>query len=123
VTLHLRLCQVLPRHHGRDDAPLTDSDVVNRAVLSGVISAEPQRDMSCDGDPITVLLVAFTAPDEKTHWSVGCCEVEVLDEIADPHREELRAGESVLVSGQRTGTGGLWATSLATQAPKSSFES
>jgi hypothetical protein len=86
---------------------------VNRAVLSGLIAAEPRPDTSRDGDPITVLLLAFTAPDERSGNTATCCEVEILDSIADGHRRRLRAGQRVWVVGHLTGDG-LWATSLGT---------
>jgi primosomal replication protein N len=110
--------RLLPRH-GRptgDDDPLPvplGGGEINRAVLSGLIAAEPARDTSRDGDPITVLLVSFSAPDERARHSSTCCEVEVIDSIADRHRRRLRVGRRVWVAGQLTGNG-LWATSLGT---------
>jgi hypothetical protein len=92
---------------------LGDGEEVNRAVLSGLIAAEPRPDKSRDGDPITVLLLAFTAPDERIGSTSTCCEVEVLDSIADGHRRRLRAGQRIWVAGHLTGDG-LWATSLGT---------
>jgi primosomal replication protein N len=89
---------------------------VNRAVLSGLIASEPVRDTSRDGAPITVLLVSFTAPDERSRGASTCCEVEVTDSIADRHRRRLRVGRWVWVAGQLTGDG-LWATSLGTSPP------
>jgi hypothetical protein len=100
-----------------DQDPLLGSfgegEEVNRAVLSGLIAAEPRPDKSRDGDPITVLLLAFTAPDERMGDTATCCEVEVLDSIADGHRRRLRVGKRVWVAGHLTGDG-LWATSLGT---------
>lgn len=87
---------------------------INRAVLSGLLAAEPQRDRSREGDPITVLLLSFAAPDQRARPVSTCCEVEVLDAIADRHRRLLRAGRRVWVAGQLTGPGCLWATSLGT---------
>ena len=101
---------------GSDDpllVPLGSGEEINRAVLSGLIAAEPLRDTSRDGDPITVLLVSFSAPDERARASSTCCEVEVTDSIADCHRCRLRVGRRVWVAGQLTGNG-LWATSLGT---------
>lgn len=91
----------------------SEGEEANRAVLSGLIAAEPRSDKSRDGDPITVLLLEFTAPDERMGNTAACCEVEVLDSIADGHRHRLRAGERVRVAGHLTGDG-LWATSLGT---------
>jgi hypothetical protein len=95
---------------------------VNRAVLSGVMVEEPQRDKSRDGDPITVLLIAFAAPDERARSGSACCEVEVLDEIADRYRRQLRLGSTVLVVGELIGAGGLWANFLAVKTPRRSAE-
>jgi hypothetical protein len=112
--------RLLPRGHGRptggDDpllVPLGGGEEINRAVLSGLIAAEPVRDTSRDGDPITVLLVSFCAPDERARHGSTCCEVEVTDSIADRHRRELCVGRRVWVAGQLNGSG-LWATSLGT---------
>jgi primosomal replication protein N len=115
--------RLLPRGHGRpltaEDpliAPPGGGEEINRAVLSGPIAAEPLRDTSRDGAPITVLLVSFSAPDESAHDSSSCCEIEVTDSIADRHRRRLSVGRRVWVAGQLTGTG-LWATSLGTAPP------
>lgn len=73
---------------------------VNRVLLGGVMVADPQRDTSREGDPVTVLLLSFRAPDDRAHGGSACCEVEVPDELAEPHRKDLRAGAPILVSGQ-----------------------
>lgn len=91
---------------------------VNRAILSGTMIDEPQRGRSRDGDPITVLLVSFPAPDERACSGSALCEVEVVDEIADRHRRQLRPGATVLVVGELTGAGGLWATFLVAEPPR-----
>jgi hypothetical protein len=90
-------------------------EVANAALLSGTIVEEPVRDKSRDGDPVTVVLVAFDAPDEKSRRSSACCEVEVPDEIADPQRQQLRAGRRLVVIGRLTGAGGLWASAIVTR--------
>jgi hypothetical protein len=87
----------------------------NVALLTGTIVEEPVEDKSRDGDPITVLLVAFDAPDEKIRHGVACCEIEVPKEIADQQRNQLRAGRRLVVVGQMTGAGGLWATAIVTR--------
>lgn len=87
----------------------------NVALLSGTIVEEPLRDKSRDGDPVTVLLVSFDAPDEKARRAVAVCEVEVPDEIAGKQRRQLRVGGRLVVVGQLTGAGGLWATAIATR--------
>jgi primosomal replication protein N len=103
-----------------DDPPLVSlgaGEDVNRAVLSGLLAADPQRDRSREGDPVTILLLSFRAPDQWARPVLTCCEIEVPDAVADRHRRELRAGRRVWVVGQLTGAGGLWATSLGTCGP------
>jgi primosomal replication protein N len=118
-----RLLPGRPTSTGSDD-PLLESlgsrEEINQAVLSGVIAAEPQRDRSRDGAPITVLLVSFTAPDQRAHHTGACCEIEILDKLADPHRRKLKAGMRVAVVGQLTGAGGLWALHIIASQPKPS---
>jgi Single-strand binding protein family len=94
------------------------AEEVNNAILSGTIVEEPLRDKSRDGDPITVLLVSFTAPDDKARRASACCEVEVPDPVADQCRRQLQAGGRVAVVGRLTGAGGLWATAIATRKPR-----
>lgn len=98
------------------DLTLPDPDEeANVALLSGTIVEDPVRDKSRDNDPVTVLLVAFDAPDEKARRATACCEVEVPDEIADQQRRQLRPGRRLVVLGQLTGAGGLWATAILTR--------
>lgn len=120
--------RLLPWHGrpgGEDDTPVIPPDgagEINRAELSGLIVAEPSRDTSREGDPITVLLLSFTAPDERARGTSTCCEVEVTDSIADRHRRLLRVGRRVWVAGHLTGEG-LWATALGSSPPpKAVFE-
>lgn len=95
------------------DLTLPDpNEEANVALLSGTIVEEPLRDTSRDGDPVTVLLVSFDAPDEKARRAAAVCEVEVPDEIADKQRRQLRAGRRLVVLGQLTGAGGLWAMAV-----------
>jgi primosomal replication protein N len=117
ITLSPRL---MPRGGGRGsvgDDPLLVSlgsgEETNRAVLAGLIVAEPLRDKSRDGRPITVFLISFSDPDEQAGEASACCEVEVMDSIADPHRWRLGVGRRIWVAGQLTGSG-LWATTLGT---------
>lgn len=102
-----------PRFGGGDlpRVPPDGDEEVNQAVLSGLIAAEPLRDTGRDGDPITVLLLSFDAPDERAREGSTCCEVEVPDSIADRQRRRLHVGRRIRVTGQLTGNG-LWATSL-----------
>jgi primosomal replication protein N len=101
-------------HSARDEviAQADDLAAMNHAVLTGRIAADPLRDVSRKGDPVTVLLIAFDAPDEKA-GETACCEAEVPDEIAETHRKNMRAGAAVLVSGALTGAGGLWVTMIS----------
>lgn len=104
----------------RRSAPirLPDPDEeANVALLTGTIVEDPLRDKSRDGDPVTVLLMSFDAPDEKARRAVAVCEVEVPDEIADGHRGQLRPGMRLVVVGQLTGAGGIWASAIATRKP------
>jgi hypothetical protein len=89
----------------------------NVALITGTIVEDPLRDKSRDGDPVTVLLMSFDAPDEKARPAQAVCEVEVPDEIADRHRAHLRPGARLVVVGQLTGAGGVWATAIATRKP------
>ena len=91
--------------------PAEDTNVV---IVSGVVVEQPVQDMSRDGDPVTVLLISFTAPDEKARRAAACCEVEVLDQVAERERKHLRPGCRVVVFGQLTGAGGLWAKAIVT---------
>lgn len=93
---------------------------VNRAVLRGVMVNEPLPDTSRGGDPITVLQLSFPAPDDRARSDSALREVEVPDEIADRHRGQLRLGATVLVVGELTGAGGLWADFLAVKTPRGS---
>jgi len=94
------------------------NEEANVALLSGTIAEEPLRDKDRSGDPVTVLLVAFDAPDEKARGTVAVCDVEVPDEIANIHRKALRAGKRLVVLGRLTGAGGLWATAIVTRQSK-----
>lgn len=87
-------------------------DVINRAILSGQIVEEPLQDRSRDGDPVTVLLISFAAPDERSPHGSCCCEIEIPEPVADSLRGRLRPGRRILVLGQFTGAGGIWANSI-----------
>lgn len=103
----------------RAELRLPDPDEeANLALISGTIVEEPLEDKSRDGDPVTVLLVSFDAPDEKARRAVAVCEVEIPDEIADKQRKQLRAGKRLVVLGQLTGAGGVWATAIVTRRSK-----
>jgi Single-strand binding protein family len=88
---------------------------LNRVYLSGVLAADPQRDKGRDGEPVFLLLIAFPAPDplETTpRAETAICEVEIPAPLAEEHRTELRAGESILITGCLTGGGGVLVSEL-----------
>jgi single-stranded DNA-binding protein len=89
---------------------------LNHVVLTGRIVADPQRDKSATGEPITILMVSFLAASDKARGS-ACCEVEVLDEVAEEHREHLRPGVPILISGELSRAGGIWAKLLTAGEP------
>jgi hypothetical protein len=91
------------------------TEEANLVLVSGTIVEEPARDKGRGGEPITVLLIAFPAPDDNARREVACCEVEILDDIADSHRRRLTIGKRLVVLGRLTGAGGLWATALVSQ--------
>lgn len=89
--------------------------VLNRLFLSGVLAAEPLEDVGRDGDPVTLLLIAFPAPDSadaRERLETASCEVEVPERVLERHGEQLRAGNAVFVTGQLSGGGGVIATEL-----------
>ena len=101
------------------DPALPDPDEeANVALLTGMIVDDPVQDKSREGEPVTVLLVAFDAPDERARGAVAVCEVEVPDEIAGKQGRQLRAGTRLVVVGRLTGAGGLWATAIVTRGSK-----
>lgn len=93
---------------------------INRLFLSGVLAADPQRDRGREGDPVTLLLLAFPAPDARDteeRAETASCEVEVPSRVSEKHGKRLRAGESVFVTGQLSGGGGVIATEIHTGPP------
>ena len=93
---------------------------LNRLFLSGVLAADPVRERGRDGDPVTLLLLAFPAPDARDtqeRSETASCEVEVPEHVAEKHGGKLRAGESVFVTGQLSGGGGVIATELHSGPP------
>jgi single-stranded DNA-binding protein len=88
---------------------------LNRLYLSGVLVADPQRDKGRDGEPVALLLLAFRAPDDSENAErpeTASCEIEVPEDLAEVHSEELRAGGSILIVGQLNGGGGVIATEI-----------
>jgi hypothetical protein len=93
---------------------------MNRLYLSGVLAADPHEDKGRDGDPVTLLLLVFTAPDAKDteeRLETASCEIEVPQSVAEKHGEQLQAGESVFVTGQLSGGGGVIATEVHSGPP------
>jgi hypothetical protein len=89
--------------------------VLNRLFLSGILVADPQVDEGRDGDAVALLLVAFPAPDARDtqeQTEVAICEIEVPGDVMDKCGKELLAGESIFVTGQLNGGGGVIATEI-----------
>jgi hypothetical protein len=89
--------------------------VLNRLFLSGVLVADPQRDEGRDGEPVTLLLVAFPAPDAKEteqRLETASCEVEVPASVAGRYGKKLQAGDSIFITGRLSGGGGVIATEI-----------
>jgi hypothetical protein len=92
---------------------------LNRLFLSGVLAADPQRDRGRDGEPVTLLLVAFPAPDasDAERFPVASCEVEVPERISGGQAGKLRSGEAIFITGQLSGGGGIIATEVRSGPP------
>jgi Single-strand binding protein family len=93
---------------------------VNHVVLTGILVDNPQTDKDRNGEPVTLLLVAFAAPDamdsDDSRLSASC-EIEVPRGLIEGNDAELRTGSAVIVSGQLTGGGGVIATYLHSSPP------
>lgn len=97
--------------------------MLNRLFLSGILAADPQKDEGRDGNPVTLLLVAFPAPDARDtqeRAETASCEVEVPDHVAEKHGRRLRAGDSIFITGQLSGGGGVIATEVHSGPPPDS---
>jgi hypothetical protein len=93
---------------------------LNRLFLSGVLAADPQEDKGRDGEPVTLLLIAFPAPDARDteeRLETASCEVEVPAAVSEKHGQELKPGESILITGQLSGGGGVIATEVHSGPP------
>lgn len=97
--------------HGQDPRLL-----LNRLFLSGVLVADPQEDIGRDGEAVTLLLIAFPAPDSSGPGTLetASCEVEVPTRIFVRYAKELRAGGPIFITGQLNGGGGVIATEIHT---------
>jgi primosomal replication protein N len=112
---HSPLAEVASALQGQDSRL-----ALNRLFLSGVLAADPQKEKGRDGDPVILLLVAFPAPDAKDtqeRVETASCEVEVPARVAEKHGQELRPGESIFITGQLSGGGGVIATELHSGPP------
>jgi hypothetical protein len=109
------LCRNRPTGTTDEFGPSGPEGKVNWVVLSGLIVETPQRDKSREDEPVTVLLVSFAAPDESVHGGCACCEVEIPDVVAEPQRKALRAGQPILIAGELTGPGDIWAQAIVTR--------
>jgi single-stranded DNA-binding protein len=88
---------------------------LNRLFLSGILAADPQRDEGRDGEPVSLLLVAFPAPDPKEteeRVETASQEIEVSESVAGRYGEQLRAGDPIFITGQLSGGGGVIATEI-----------
>jgi hypothetical protein len=93
---------------------------LNRVFLSGILADHPQRDRDRNGDPVLLLRVAFPAPDTRdTRLGVEPAleEIEVPEEVSKRHGEQLCVGESIFVTGQLSGGGGILATEIHSGPP------
>jgi hypothetical protein len=95
--------------------------LLNRLFLSGVLIADPLEDEGRDGRAVTLLLVAFPAPDMADTIrapETASCEVEVPVEVIGRHAKRLRAGASIFIAGQLNGGGGVIATEIHSGPPR-----
>lgn len=102
--------------------PLQDQDprlVLNRLFLSGVLAADPLQDEGRDGEPVALLLIAFPAPEARDgeRPETASCEVEVPASLAERHSRKLRAGDSIFITGQLSGGGGVLALEIHSGPP------
>lgn len=89
--------------------------LLNRLFLSGVIISEPRGHNGAYGTPALLLMVAFPVPGASAtvdEVEVTHCEVEIPDHVARDCRGDLRAGESIFLTGQLRGEGSVVATEI-----------
>jgi hypothetical protein len=88
--------------------------------LSGVLADDPQVDVGRDGEPLTLLLIAFPAPDPRDAQlppETAISEIEVPAEVLERHGRKPRVGETIFVTAQLSGGGGVIATELHSGPP------
>lgn len=109
-----------PSHAGAAGALRAQDELlaVNRLFLSGVLAADPVEDKDLDGNPVTLLLIVFTAPDSGKTRGLLMREIEVPEGVTRRHGKTLRAGDWVYVSGQLNGgDSGIVATEIRQGPP------
>jgi hypothetical protein len=78
-----------------------------------VLVAEPVAGKDPDGNAVTQLLIVIADPDSGKTRERLMCEIEVPDDVAERYGKKLRAGDSVLVTGQLSdGDGGIVAAEI-----------
>lgn len=93
---------------------------LNRLFLSGVLVADPQEDEGRDGEALTLLLIAFPAPDARDseqRLETASCEVEVPGSVAERYAKGLQVGDSIFITAQLSGGGGVLATEIHSGPP------
>lgn len=93
---------------------------INRLFLTGILLADPQDGEGPEGEPVSVLLMAFPAPNPDgtaEQIEIATCEVEVSERVIESHVEKLQAGSSVAITGQIRDGGGVIATVLHSGPP------
>lgn len=88
---------------------------LNRVFLSGVLADDPQVDIGRDGEALMLLMIAFPAPDSRDTQrppETAISEIEVPAEVLERHGRKPRVGETIFVTAQLSGGGGVLATEL-----------
>lgn len=76
---------------------------INHVVITGTLSADPQKVLSPTGCPVRLLQIEFPVVDpgdSRMLWKWGSCLVEIPEDRWGRDVEGLYGGASVLVSGQ-----------------------
>ncbi len=107
-------CGDLPMTETPDAPPVFELPRLNAVYLSGVLADDPQSDSDRAGEPVTLLTVAFLAPDPlpSDAPTAASCEVEVPAAIAAEAGGELQLGAPVFITGSLSGGGGVLASSV-----------
>ncbi len=92
-----------PGNGCRAPFPTSIPPEVNHTVLTGRLSAQPQKARSPLGERVTLLRIEFPVADPdhpKALWSWASCLVEVPSDRSKRDIEGLHGGASVLAAGQ-----------------------